>query len=80
MEDFENDVRSIANILDKTEWDALKNAVNKLWLGESTWREFVEYLMQEWYLAKDHCTSLDKKGIYLLHMSSYLHLTLNDPP
>ncbi|KAG1847005.1 hypothetical protein DFJ58DRAFT_730334 [Suillus subalutaceus] len=61
VEDFENDVRSIANILDEAEWDDLKQVVSKLWLGESTWREFVEYLMQEWHLDKEQCTSLDRK-------------------
>lgn len=79
VKDFENDVKNIANIIaadgDGNDRDYIQEIVGGLWLGEMTWREFVDYLRQRWDLDDEACQPWEKKGMDLIHFM--LHLTFN---
>ncbi|KAG1785205.1 uncharacterized protein HD556DRAFT_1450954 [Suillus plorans] len=75
VKEFEHDVKSIANIIfpngDGNDCDNIQGIVGGLWLGEMTWREFVDYLRQKWNLDENSCKPWEKKGIdifsFMLH-------------
>ncbi|KAG1834969.1 hypothetical protein DFJ58DRAFT_847499 [Suillus subalutaceus] len=65
VKEFEDDVKSIANIIvangDGNDRDDIQEIVGGLWLGEMTWREFVDHLRQKWDLDDDACKPWEKK-------------------
>ncbi|KAG1786579.1 hypothetical protein EV424DRAFT_1551394 [Suillus variegatus] len=75
VKEFEHDVKSIANIIfpngNGNDCDNIQGIVGGLWLGEMTWREFVDYLRQKWNLDENSCKPWEKKGIdifsFMLH-------------
>ncbi|KAG1894510.1 uncharacterized protein F5891DRAFT_1195209 [Suillus fuscotomentosus] len=65
VKEFEHDVKSIANIIfansERNGCENIQEIVGGLWLGEMTWREFVDYLRQKWHLNDDSCKPWEKK-------------------
>lgn len=46
LEQFSQDVNALMNIVaDKPQWDNIQEITQQLWMGEMTWREFVDDMM-----------------------------------